>query len=190
MEEETGKKRKRNMIQTSTPVHERRDTKIIDMEEDSPINRDTSGKDQSSVGSNESIENIPTSKKKAGISDDVHVMAVTPPCEWSPDTMDRRLAEHCVDIVRASKNNEMVLELQENVEHSRNLTTNIFAKRSDGSVGVGARVDPVEDTDEGNQDAAIVDARNTGSTSEQAVAMDEMNKTPYWGVNGLLLWMK
>ena len=69
------------------------------------VNRDTSGKDQISVGLNESIENIPTSKKKAGLSDDVYLMAVTPPCEWSPDIMDRKLA----DIVGAYKNNEMVL---------------------------------------------------------------------------------
>jgi len=128
----TDRKRKRETMETSFPITERRENNLIELEEDSPIGRSFDAQLNGSIVSDESGDVIPSSKKKAGISDDIDIMAVTPPQEVSPDTMDRRLPLHCVYIVRSSKNNNMLQELQEPEDHDHDILTNSFAKRSDG----------------------------------------------------------
>ena len=173
------RKRKKNM-ETSTPVSGRRENKLIDLGEDSPI-----GANEQNVSSvtDDSGDIIPTTKVKAGLSNEVDILAVTPTKELSPDTMDKRLALHCVDIVKASVKNERVLELQEEEAHLLELSDNSFnravkltkespwsqrTKRSDVGVMVGA------------QGAGIVGINNTplGKMPNTAAGMDGMNNTP------------
>ena len=71
-------------METSTPVSGRREAPLIDMGEDSPIER---GDHQRSNVSDDSSDIIPTSKVKAGLSNDMDIMAVTPPKEYYPDTI-------------------------------------------------------------------------------------------------------
>ena len=159
-------KRKRDGMETSTPILERRETTLIDMEEDSPINKCV----DRSCTSDESGDIIPTSKVRAGLSNEIDVMAVTPPKEYSPDTMDKKLALHTIDIVKASVNNEKVLELREQVTHVLPLSENTFSKRDDLSIR-----------------AAAVDGMNrilqedSMDVSNRAVGMNGMNKNPLDG---------
>ena len=65
---------------------------VIDMGEDSPL-----GVSQSSASSglsDNTDEKIPDVKTKAGMSNELHSMVVTPPKDLSPDSMDLRLAFH------------------------------------------------------------------------------------------------
>ena len=182
-------------METSTPVSERRENNLIELEEDSPIGKSFDDQLQSSIYSNDSADVIPSSKKTAGISDDIDIMAVTPPQEISPDTMDRRLALHYVDIMRSSKNNNMLQELHEPDEHAQDIATNTFAKRSDGQVMDRASAPGIKLQQnlaiEGNR-VGVVDEMNENPVREgdSAVVIDEMNKTSERGGTVLLLWMK
>ena len=95
-------KRKRSTMETSTPVLAHREPQPILMDDDSPINETN----HSVINSSSSSEKIPDYKRKAGISNEVNSMAVTPEKELSPDTMDKRLVLHSIDIVRASQDNQ------------------------------------------------------------------------------------
>ena len=193
-------KRKRRDMEASTPVSERRETLLIDMEDSSPINKSDSIQSEVSL---ESSDNIPTEKMKAGLSDEIVVMNMTPPKELSPDTMDRKLALHCVDIVKAGVNNDKVMELQEHESHAITLSENPFSKKDtavnvNGAAGmdemnkttggVGEKPPSEEgngtvDMDEMNKTPAGVDLSPTREGGNGAVGMDEMNKTPL-GVGG------
>ena len=96
-------KRKRSNMETSTPVSLRRDTPILDLTDDSLIGKESS--DTSSVYS-------------ASEDNEMDSIAVTPPKELWPDTIDRKLALHAIDLVKASVNNTRVLEMQEHEVHT------------------------------------------------------------------------
>ena len=119
-------------------------------------------------------------------------MAVTPPQEISPDTMDRRLALHYVDIMRSSKNNNMLQELHEPDEHAQDIATNTFAKRSDGQVMDRASAPGIKLQQnlaiEGNR-VGVVDEMNENLVREgdSAVVIDEMNKTSERGGDGAVV---
>ena len=151
-------------METSTPISGRRETSLIDMEEDSPINKCDM---ERSCTSDESGDIIPSSKVRAGLSNEIDVMAVTPPKEYSPDTMDKKLALHTIDLVRASVNNERVLELREQVTHVLPLSENTFGKRDDLSIRAAAVDGMNRILQEGRMDV-----------STRAVGMNGMNKTP------------
>ena len=197
-EEEEGlldRKRKRGVtMETSTPISERRESTLIELEEDSPIGKSFDDQLQNSLYSNDSSDVIPSARKKAGISNDIDIMAVTPPQEVSPDTMDRRLALHYVDIARSSKDNNKVQELHESGELVHDIATNTFAKRSDGQVRdraiaiEGNKVGVVGEMNENpvreGDGAVVMDEmnKNPGRGENGAVVMDEMNKSPRGGV--------
>ena len=180
------KKRGRDNMDTSTPVNVRRETKLLDLE-DSPIDIEPQNSSQGCSGANDySDETIPTSKTKAGLSNEVDTMAVTPPPVISPDTMDRRLMLHSIDIIKASEKNDRVTELHEGVDHTLSIGLNAFARRSDGTIGAGAVLIDV-DSNEGKKDerSVVMDGMNKdplgGDKGVRSVVMDEMNKDPLGG---------
>ena len=67
----TDRKRKRETMETSFPITERRENNLIELEEDSPIGRSFDAQLNGSIVSDESGDVIPSLKKKAGISDDI-----------------------------------------------------------------------------------------------------------------------
>ena len=171
-------KRKRIIMETSTPVAARRETVLIDLGDDSPIGESRS---MSSELSALSDEVIPESKTRAGMSNELHSMVVTPPKEMSPDTMDRRLALHTIDIVKASENNPLVTELMEEREHILQLSENPFAKKDVVEVdieqipivGSAAAMPSQPLQQQGGMDGLNMKATNT---VEQVAGMDGMNK--------------
>ena len=137
-----------------------------------------------SILSNESEDGIPTCKTKAGISDEINSMTVTPEKELSPDTMGRKLALHSIDIIRAAVDNANVPELREEEDHTLALSVNTFAKRSDGTINPG-RIPRNIDEQEGVMELQPVgmDGMNKNPLmggAERSVDMDGMNKTG-WG---------
>ena len=165
-------KRKRKEMESSTPISGRREPLLIELEEDSPINV---GDRERSANSDESVDMVPTSKVKAGLSNEIDTMSVTPVKEFSSDTMDKRLALHCADIVNSSKHNANLAELREQVPYILPLAENSFAKRSDGNaveqddvqaVGVEGMNNPQP---EEGVEAPTLDANS-------AVGVDGMNK--------------
>ena len=125
------KKRKRRPMETSTPLLDRRESNLLDMDDDSPILKDDSG---ASSAYSESSDTIPEAKVKAGMSNELDTMAVTPPKELSPESMDRKLALHTVDLVKASVNNTKVLEMQEEETHTIRMADNPFARKDINAV--------------------------------------------------------
>ena len=100
------------------------------MGDDSPVGASS---DSTSLGSlNFTDEKSPDSKTNAGMSNELCSMAVTPPKEWSPDTMDKRLVLHCEDIASASVGNPLVNELRGEHIQTPDLSNNSFAKMIDG----------------------------------------------------------
>ena len=172
-------------METSTPVAERREVCLVEAD-DSPIGRDCHNSAQTpSMLSNDSEDGIPTSRTKAGISDEINSMAVTPEKEMSPDTMGRKLALHSIDIIKASVNNANVPELREEEDHRLELSVNTFAKRSDGTIRPGMISGDIN----GQSVEAVVhpvgmDQMNKNPLMggfERSVSMDEMNKAPTRG---------
>ena len=191
-------KRKRvKKMETSTPISGRREINLIEIEDDSPIGNDARS---SPCASDVSSDVIPTSKTKAGISDNVDGLEVTPPKEDSPDTRDRKLALHCMDIVRAAVNKDGLAELQEHETHAIPLPENPFAKRvgppitfSDRAVGMDSMNKPLSGGVNGNRPVGMDSMNktpkrggNTGDITNGAVAMDEMNKNPIGGGDGVV----
>ena len=189
-------------METSTPISTRREPVLIDMGDDSPVGASS---DSTSLGSiNSTDEKIPDSKTKAGMSNELHSMAVTPPKEMSPDTMDKRLALHCEDIASASIGNTLVDELRGEHIQTPDLSNNSFAKMIGGKV-----IDIQKNTAAGNdatsrikcpqtfgmcgmKEVAPTDGKQpvsmdgmnieTPSGGSQSVAMDGMNKDQVGGV--------
>ena len=155
-------KRKRQNMECSTPVSGRREPPQL-LGEDSPILGDSSNSSSSTYS--ESADVISQMKRKAGMSNEVDSMVVTPSKECSPDTMDKRLALHTAAIVRAAVNNPLVMELQEQETHTTTLAENSFAKRDTKETG-----------------AILVDDEGQGAMVEaQSVGMDGMNKDLFRG---------
>ena len=98
---------------------------MLEITEDSPIEGDKSS--QSSTYS-ATEDTIPDEKRKAGASNELNSMVVTPPRLLSPDTYERKLALHSMEIANAS--NRKIPELQEREVHSAELEINPFAKRT------------------------------------------------------------
>ena len=170
-------------METSTPVNERREARVIDVD-DSPIGSNSQSTSQvPSIISNDSdsTEVISTTKNKAGISNEVNSMAMPPPQEYSPDTMEKRLVLHSMDIIRASVNNDRVKELHESETHTLDLSVNPFARRSDGTIKASMT----------GMMYAENNAPNVDGVDEQSVGLDGMNKDPLGGgASGLLVWME
>ena len=179
-------KRKRRNMDTSTPVSLRRETPLLDLTDDSPIGKESS--DTSSVYS-ASEDKIPDTKMKAGMSNELDSIAVTPPKDLSPDTMDKKLALHAIDLVKASVNNTRVLEMQEHELHTVDIADNPFGRREDKSqvVGMNEMNNGVNETAGAVIRAVGMDEMNKEHLGEavdtaiRAVGMDEMNKTPIRG---------
>ena len=169
------RKRKRSDMETSTPLHGRRETKMVDMEEDSSIENC----DISSLYS-PSDDKIADSKQKAGMSNEMDSVVMTPPKLVSPETMDRRLALHARDLVTASVNNPGLQEMQEQVMQTADMSKNPFAKRDDGRQVIDL-IDPGENDNalEDRRHAAGVEGMDKASTEgQQAVGVIGMNKAP------------
>ena len=176
-------KRKRSVMDTSTPISSRREVKLIEMEEDLPIEKDKSNHSNSYDTSD---DKIPLEKVKAGMSGEVNSMVVTPEKELSPDTYERRLALHTMDIARASENNPKVLELHEQNMYRPDLSENPFSKK------VTAHVQDANEIFESagaSRQSAGIDGMNKsplgGEKDGRTVGMDGMNKAPPKG--GLLI---
>ena len=175
------------------PISTRREPVLIDMGDNSPVGASS---DSTSLGSlNSTDEKIPDSKTKAGISNDLCSMAVTPPKEWSPDTMDKRLVLHCEDNASASVGNPLVNELRGEHIQTPDLSNNSFAKM----IG-GKEINDQKNTAAGSdatprinfpQTFGMCGMKEVATTDgKQPVSMDGMNiKTPV-GVSSLLLWME
>ena len=196
----TPMKRKRNNMDSSTPISQRREPCLLEMTEDSPIDIDRSS--QSSTYS-ATEDTIPDEKRKAGASNELDSMAVTPPRIESPDTYDRKLALHSMVIAKAS--NSKIPELLEQESHPVELLNNPFAKRdtAGGDVnrlnllfgdGLGASrktyaADLMDCRREEEMVRAVdMDGMNKspsgGRGNNRAVAMNGMNKTPMRGGRG------
>ena len=164
---------------------------MIDLGEDSPLESDIS-----SLYS-PSDDKVPDTKQKAGMSNEMNSVVMTPPQLVSPDTMDRKLALHARDLVTASTNNLGLLEMQELAIHTVNMTENPFAKRDDGRQG-GDLADPIGDEAESMEDKNIasvgvlqavgMNGMNNASNPMpeeaniiQSAAMDGMNNPPIGG---------
>ena len=175
-------KRKRSIMECSTPVSERRETAMIEMGDDSPILKD----DSTSSDTYSENDMISDTKRKAGMSNEMDSMAVSPCKELSPDSMDRRLALHCADIARASVNNPRVAEMQEQNAHTTSLAENPFAKSDAKNTG-GKQADVVATRSVG-MDGMNKDLFPGGEQgSSRAVGMDGMNKTPMRGGGDCLM---
>lgn len=103
-------------METSTSISSRREPQAIDLEDDSPV--DENIRNVSTETLNTTDEVIPDSRTKAGMSNELDSMIVTLPKEVSPNTMDRRLVLHCVDIARAAVGNPLVTELDGDHGHT------------------------------------------------------------------------
>ena len=185
----TNFKRKREKMETSTPIMGRRDTCVMELDENSPIGYERSDTSDSYTASDDKIAD---SRAKAGLSNEMNSVVVTPPKELSPNTMDLKLALHARDIVRASADNSKVPELREQDLHTIGMAENPFAYREDGqqvaSVGqielIGVNRNPGEDPADVTGRAAVMDEMNKtpekdpGDVTGRAVGMDEMNKDP------------
>ena len=64
------------------------------------------------------------------MSNELNTMNVTPPADLSPETFEKRLALHALDIANAGAGN--IPELNENQAHTLELNMNTFAKRAEG----------------------------------------------------------
>ena len=185
-------------METSTPISTRRETVMIEMDEDSPL-----GENQSSASSGMSVytdEKIPDVKKKAGMSNELNSMIMTPEKELSPNTMDQKLALHCMDIASASVGNSLVEELKYERIHALEVANNSFAKRDGGVINAGQDGDlfgassgsAMNMIDKpppfGDVQAVDMDGMNTMTPggSGRSVGIDGMNKEMKGGV-GLLV---
>ena len=186
-------KRKRESMDTSTPISTRREQKLIELEDDSPIGISTGSKLSDACDTSE--EKIQDVKNKAGMSNEINSMNVTPPRDFSPETMDKRLAAHSFIIAKASENNLLTPELREEGELVFELSDNPFAKRDGGndpvthqaSVRWPDSVNEIHKSLTTESDSAHgMDAMNKNKDenvgSEQVVGMDGMNKNCTGGV--------
>ena len=169
-------KRKRKNMEASTPVSNRRETVLIDMDDSSPIDKLSQ---EGTLTSEESFDTIPTSKKKAGISDEIDTMAVTPEKEYSPDTMDRKLALHTIDLVKSAVNNDGLLELREQEAHVLPISENPF-KKNDCQRSGRSTVDPVMNWSDG-MNGMNNSLNGVGGSDNGTVGMNGMNN-PQIGV--------
>ena len=103
-------------------------------------------------------------KRKAGISNELDDMVVTPTKELSPDSMDRRLALHSIDLVKAAVNNPLVLELREYETHTVSLADNSFARKKPDGLEAAA----------GQRDMVVLQPADVNVI--QSVGMNGMNK--------------
>ena len=161
---------------------------VIEMGEDSPL-----GVSQSSASSglsDNTDEKIPNEKTKAGMSNELNSMVVTPPKDLSPNSMDLRLAFHCADIASAAMGNPLVKELKDELVQAVDLTNNPFAKCDKGvkATGRDENVPGINDKsgvglmnnlahkDDGQP--AAVDGSNTETPggASRSVGMNGMNK--------------
>ena len=92
-------KRKRADMETSTPVHLRRETKLIDLGE-SPINQDLPEHDSNQDSTND--DGI-AGTERAGVSGGVDVIAITPEKEISPNTQNIKLYKGADNLVKAAE---------------------------------------------------------------------------------------
>ena len=169
-------KRKRAAMDSSTPLSLRREAIIMEMEDESPIDRD---KSSSSSSYNTSSDVVPDEKSRAGISNELDSVAVTPPRDLSLETYEKKLALHAKAIADAAENNSSVPELQELSGQVLDMDVNPFARKNNGEPGHVRSVgmNGMNKTPEGEN---LLDG---------VVGMDGMNKSPGGGkvINGLLV---
>ena len=168
--------------------------------EDSPIDKERS---DNSISYNTSDDVIQDQKQKAGMSDEVNTLNMTPPTEQSPDTYERKLALHVSDIVKANMNNFNIPELHENVHESIAIENNSFARKGEtnpvrlqdifgpqpsgvilaNSTNGGIRSGGMEGMNNGSHQASY----GASDGIPRPVGMDGMNKSPGRG-GGNLDW--
>ena len=173
-------KRKRSDMDSSTPISNRREVVLIGLEDDSPIGGDRS-KDSSTYSASEDV--VPGEKTKAGMSDEINILAVTPPSEESPNTYERNLALHAGAIAMAAENNQDIPELREEVDQSLDMSCNPFAiKNIQESVG-----EPVNISEPGASTSGTVGMNGMnkppirGGKKSRAAGMNGMNKSSIGG---------
>ena len=179
-------------MSTSTPISTRREQKLIDIEDDSPIGISMGNK--SSDACDTSDEKIQDVKNKAGMSNELNSMNVTPPSELSSETMDKKLAAHSFIIAKASECNLLTPELREEGEIVLELNDNPFAKRDGGNDPVTPHeqlvgMDEMNKSDAGGDSRIVgMDGMNKSGTGgiPRPVGMDEMNKDCSGGGRGLV----
>ena len=198
--EPAGAKRKRPEMEFSTPINTRRETSLMEMCDDSPINKDSSTNSSTYSASDDVVQNV---KVRAGMSNELDTMNVTPPAVMSPESFDKRLALHAAEIVKADSGNRRIPELQEQEVHTIEIAINTFAKRDGEPVKSSVLFAP--DTSERAQHDSSVNGQRSGGMegmnngligSDEArgdalrsVGIDGMNKAAEGG-GGLLVWME
>ena len=169
-------KRKRDIMETSTPISTRREPKLMDTSDDSPVALNTGNISTETVDITDEV--IQDTRSKAGISNEIDSMAMTPTKELSPNTMDLKLALHCVDIVRSSVGNPLVPELSENHDHTPDISVNKFAEKDQVSAN---KESVVALTQNARDDGVNEMNKSPPGGRNQAVGMDGMNKKPLRG---------
>ena len=182
-------------METSTPISTRRESKVLDISDDSPVALNTGNASIEAVDITD--ETIQDTRSKAGISNEIDSMAMTPTKELSPNTMDIKLALHCVDIVRSSVGNPLVTELSENHDHTPDISVYKFAEKDQvceavmHKISFSASQEPVVAITQNARDDGVNEINESPSGGRnQTVGMDGMNKKPLRGGYGLLVWME
>ena len=168
--------RKHSDMDTSTPISNRREVKLIGMEDNSLIERE---KSNHSSTYNDSDDKIPSVEVKAGMSDMVNSMLMTPQKEMSLEMYERKLAMHSMLLARAPENNPNVLELQEQDVPPLDLEENPFSERDNVQVQGPCRI-----FDKGAHSTGdIVNDGSDGGAGgvQRSVGMNGMNRHPLGG---------
>ena len=159
----------------------------MEMEDESPIDRD---KSSSSSSYNTSSDVVPDEKSRAGISNELDSVAVTPPRDLSLETYEKKLALHAKAIADAAENNSSVPELQELSGQVLDMDVNPFARKNNGEPGHVRSVgmNGMNKTPEGESllDGVVgMDGMNKspgrGESDKRPVGMNGMNKAPLGG---------
>ena len=158
-------KRKKEEMDSSTPISQRREPCVLDLGEESPIEREKSSTSNSTYSASEDV--VPVEKNKAGVSNELDSMLVTPPKVLSPDTYDKKLALHSLVISKASNHKIPELHGEDVQQLDLDLEENPFSNK-------GGKIMPTSEVS-----AIFGPIRpETGEVAVQSVGMDGMNKTP------------
>ena len=108
-------------METTTPTQGKRETMLIEMDDESPIGTNSQTTDDSLSARGWSVDPIDV---RTGILNDLNSNVVSPYKEPLPQTMDKHLAGATVDLVIAADDNEKVHESKEEQHHLYPLTDN------------------------------------------------------------------
>ena len=98
-------------MDTSTPISTQREQRLIDLDDDSPIGVNVTN--NSSEIYHTSDDRIQEVKNRAGMSNEINSMNVSPHKEFSPETVEKKPSAHSFIIAKASESNLLTPELKE-----------------------------------------------------------------------------